>query len=220
LNNTIQFIEKNKIIVICRRVYGEDLMCLAKALHAGGIRLLEVTFDQANPGCIEKTAQAITMLTKSIGGGLLVGAGTALTKDQVKAAQEAGAKYIVSPNVDLEIIRYSKALGMASIPGALTPTEILSAHNAGADFVKLFPAGSMGMKYIKDILTPITHVKLIATGGVTEETLPEYLRLGFAGAGISGRLTESSLIAKKDYPELERRARSFMSIVWEANHSP
>ena len=136
-----------------------------------------------------------------------------LNEAQVDAAFSAGAKYIISPNTNERVIRRTKELGMVSIPGAMTPTEILAAHDAGADLVKLFPATTLGFKYIKDIQAPISHVRLVATGGVNEENFGQYLDVGFAGAGISGRLTDKQLIAEGNWDELSRRAAAFAKIV-------
>lgn len=210
--NTIDFIQEHKVIAICRKVYGQNLLDLAAALSAGGVKLMEVTFDQADPGCVEKTAQNIRALCERFGSEMMFGAGTVLTREQVKAAADAGARYMISPNTDPEIITYTKELGLVSIPGAMTPSEIMTAHNLGADIVKLFPAGALGFRYIKDILAPISHVKLCATGGVTEENWGEYLDLGFAGAGISGRLCDKKCIASGNFAEVTRRAQTFMAI--------
>lgn len=208
----VNYIEKNKIICICRRIYGEELRKLAQAMYDGGIRLMEVTFDQADPDCCQKTGQAIRMVDEEFGGRMQFGAGTVLTREQVDAARDAGAKYIISPNTDEEIIRYTKQLGLVSIPGAMTPSEILAAHDAGADFVKLFPTVYLGLPYLKDIKGPINHVKLLGTGGLTEENLKDYLDMGMAGAGISGRLVDPELRKKNDYAALSRRAAAFMAI--------
>jgi 2-dehydro-3-deoxyphosphogluconate aldolase/(4S)-4-hydroxy-2-oxoglutarate aldolase len=210
-------INANKVIAICRKIYGEDLYKLAGALSRGGVRLMEITFDQADSDCISKTSEAIRMLADRFEGKVLAGAGTVLTAEQVKAARDAGGRYIISPNVDADVISYSKELGLASIPGAMTPSEILTAHKAGADFVKLFPSGTLGFQYIKDILAPISHVGLVATGGVTEDTLAGYLDLGFVGAGVSGRLADKKLIREGNFGEIENRARAFMSIVDKYN---
>jgi 2-dehydro-3-deoxyphosphogluconate aldolase/(4S)-4-hydroxy-2-oxoglutarate aldolase len=210
--NTRDFIAKYKVVAICRRIYGEDLKTLAAALLKGGVRLIEATFDQQDPDCVAKSCAAIHMLSELYGDTMLVGAGTVLSEQQVDAAFEANAKYIVSPNVNPAVVKRTKELGLVSMPGAMTPTEILAAHDYGADFVKLFPATTLGFKYIKDILAPITHVKLVATGGVTEENLHQYLELGFAGAGISGRLTDKKLIESGDFEELTRRAEVFSQI--------
>ncbi|EIW18865.1 MULTISPECIES: bifunctional 4-hydroxy-2-oxoglutarate aldolase/2-dehydro-3-deoxy-phosphogluconate aldolase [Pelosinus] len=209
------FIQKHKVITICRRLYGQDLLNLVRALHQGGMNMVEVTFDQSDPDCINKTAEAIRMLVENFGSSMKIGAGTVLTKEQVRATKDAGGSYIISPNVDVEIIKYTKELGLVSIPGAMTPSEILTAHNNGADFVKLFPAGNLGFDYIKNIMAPISHVKLIATGGVTEEILPEYLKLGFAGAGIGGRLTDRKLITTGEFETFTERAKGFSKVVME-----
>lgn len=210
--NTCEFIEKHKLIVVCRKIYGDDLEKLAAALFRGGVRLMEVTLDQQDPDCVAKTCEAISRLCEHFGNALLVGAGTVLTEDQVDAAFKADAKYIVSPNYNPAVIKRTKQLGLVSIPGAMTPTEILAAHDCGADFVKLFPTTSLGIPYIKDILAPITHVKFIATGGVNEENFGQYLDLGFVAAGVSSRLTDKKLIASGNLDELTRRAEVFCRI--------
>lgn len=209
---TKEFIVRHKIIAIYRKIYGDTLKRLADALQAGGIRMMEVTFDQQDPDCVAKTAESIRMLADTFGDSMQFGAGTVLTTEQVRAAREAGGRFVISPNTDPEIIRRTKELGLVSIPGAMTPSEIMTAHNNGADFVKLFPSGALGFRYIKDILAPISHVKLIATGGVSEDDLGQYLALGFAGAGVGGRLADKKLIAEGNFPELTERARKFVAI--------
>ncbi len=210
--NTLDFISENKVICICRRLYGEDLMKLATALNEGGVKLIEVTFDQADPDCIARTGESIRALNKRFGEKMMFGAGTVLTVEQVKAAAEAGARYIISPNVDPDVIACTKELGLVSIPGAMTPSEILEAHKLGADIVKLFPSGYLGFGYIKDILGPISHVKLCATGGVNEDNWGTYLDYGFVGAGISSRLADKKCIAAGNFEEITRRAKVFMDI--------
>lgn len=210
--NIVEYIEKHKIICICRKIYGEDLLRLARAMYDGGIRLMEVTFDQANPEALEKTAQAIELLRSEFGDTMHFGAGTVLTQEQVRAAKAAGAEYIISPNTNVDIIRLTKEFGMASIPGAMSPSEILCAHDAGADFVKLFPTVRLGLAYFKDILGPISHVKILGTGGLNEENLGDYLKLGMVGAGISGRLVDKAVRETGDYATLSARAAAFVAI--------
>lgn len=210
--NMAEYIEQNKIICICRGIYGDDLLKLAHALYDGGIRLLEVTFDQNDPDCIVKTSEAISQLCQEFAGTMHFGAGTVLNEAQVEAAGKAGAKYIISPNTNLAVIRKTKELGLVSIPGAMTPSEILTAHDAGADFVKLFPTVRLGLDYIHDIRGPINHVKLIATGGLNEDNLKDYLNAGVVAAGISGRLVDKELRRLGDYAQLTARAAAFMAI--------
>jgi 2-dehydro-3-deoxyphosphogluconate aldolase / (4S)-4-hydroxy-2-oxoglutarate aldolase len=210
---TIDIIEKNKIIAICRGIYGNDLLQLVTALHEGGIRLVEVTFDQKEPACIQKTSAAIRSLRDKFGKEVAIGAGTVLNEEQVVAARDAGAQYIISPNVNHDVIRLTKVMGMAAIPGAMTPTEILAAHAAGADFVKLFPAGTMGVRYAKDIMGPINHVRFIATAGITPDNIDEFLALGFAGMGISNYLTNQKLVHEGAFDILCGHARELMEAV-------
>lgn len=209
---TVEFIEKYKIICICRKIYGSELLELAHALHDGGIRMMEVTFDQADPDCIRETTEAIRMLNDEFGQEMSIGAGTVLSAAQVEAAKDAGANYIISPNTNLSVIRRTKELGLVSIPGAMTPTEILTAHDEGADLVKLFPTVRLGTGYFKDILGPISHVKLLGTGGLTEENIKEYFDLGMVGAGISGRLVDKKLRQAGDFDQITERAKAFMRI--------
>jgi 2-dehydro-3-deoxyphosphogluconate aldolase / (4S)-4-hydroxy-2-oxoglutarate aldolase len=212
MNNLVDLILEKKIITIVRGTYGEDLKHLAQALYKGGIRFMEVTFDQKDPNCLQKTGDSIRMLNSLFEGEFYAGAGTVLTEQQVRVAHEAGAKYIISPNTNAKVITLTKELGMISIPGAMTPTEILQAHDLGADLVKLFPAATLGLRYVKDILAPISHVNIIATAGITEENFAEFLKLGLKGAGISGRLTDKKLIASGDWEEFTRRAQAFVAI--------
>lgn len=204
-------LERKKIIAICRRIYGEDLLHLAGALHEGGVDFIEVTFDQAAPDCLEKTAQAIKMLAKSYKD-MYIGAGTVLTYPQVDAATAAGAGFIISPNTDIEIIKYTKKCGLVSIPGAMTPSEIIAAHNAGADYVKLFPCAYLGERYIKDIMAPISHVKLIATGGVNADNFQTFMDFGMVGAGISGALSDKAAIRSGDWEKLKRNAQALTAL--------
>lgn len=209
---TIRIIEEEKIVVITRGIYDEDLLKLSKALFKGGIRAFEITYDQTDPETSVKIDRNIKMLDAEFKGELLLGVGTVLTLDQVKNAKAAGAKFIVSPNFNPAIVKATLEEGLVSMPGCITPTEICAADEAGADFIKLFPAGTLGIKYCKDIYAPIHHVKYIATVGVTEETFKEYLNIGFYGAGISSQLVDKKLRDAGNYEELTRRAQVFVDI--------
>ncbi len=210
--STIQTIEREKIVVITRNIYNEDLLKLAKALFAGGIRCFEITYDPADPNTMTKITENMKMLEDAFQGKLELGVGTVLTPEQVINAKNAGAKFIVSPNFKESVVKETLRQGLVSMPGAMTPTEVLAADEAGADFIKLFPAGTLGIKYCKDIYAPIHHVKYIATVSVTEETFEEYLKIGFAGAGISSRLIDKKLRDAGNYDELTRRAQRFVDI--------
>lgn len=209
-------IEQHKIIVIMRNIYGEKALQLCDALYRGGIRLVEVTFDQSSANCVEKTPDTIRLLNEKMGDKMDFGAGTVITPEQVVAAKNAGARYIISPNTSERIIAITRELGLVSMPGAMTPSEMIAADQAGADFVKVFPAGDLGLSYMKNVRAPISHVKFIATGGVNESNFADYLHAGFVGAGISGRLTDRALLDIGDYDGLTKRAEDFVKIVSEA----
>ena len=208
----IKHIKKYKIVAICRQTYGDDLLRLAQALAEGGIGLLEITFDQADPQGIKKTADAVRLVSEKFGKDLLLGTGTVLTREQVVAAYQAGAKYVIMPNVNPDIIRMAGSMGMATIPGSMTATEILRAYSVGADFVKLFPAGTLGIAYAKDLFGPINHIPMIATAGVTPVNLGQFLELGYKGAGISSYLTDKKKIAAGDFATLTQHAKELMEI--------
>lgn len=214
MNEVVQFIEDNKVMVICRGLYNEDLMKVVDALYAGGVRLAEVTFDQNDSDAVEKTSGAIRQLKEKYPD-MKVGSGTVTSVEQVKATKEAGGEFCLSPNVNVEVIKATKEEGLVSIPGALTPTEILQAHEAGADIVKIFPAGWLGLRYLKDIKGPINHVKFLAAAGVNEENFADYLKAGYCAAGISGRLLDKKVIEQQNYAELTRRAQVFTKIAEE-----
>ena len=211
---TKEKIEAGGIIAIFRRLYGEELYQTCDALYRGGIRVMEVTFDQADGTCLAKTAQAIDTLRRCHGD-LIVGAGTVLNEEQLTAAHAAGATYMVAPNVDAELIAKAKELGMAAMPGAMTPTEVAAAYAAGADLVKLFPAGYLGVDYVRHLHAPLGHIPLVATAGITKDNLGAFLQAGCVAAGISGPLSDRKCIADRDYETLTQRAAELMRICKE-----
>ena len=211
--NIKELILHDKVIVIVRRIYGDTLMKLAEAMCNGDVHLMELTFDQSNPDCVATTAESITQLKARFGGTMHFGAGTVITEEQVMAAKQAGCEYIISPNTDLKVIEATKANGLISIPGAMTPSEILTAHNAGADFVKLFPAGYLGVPYIKDVRAPISHVKLMAVGGVNESNAADFLRAGAVGLGIGGNFAKKAWIDAGEFDKLTEAAKTMVEII-------
>ena len=206
----LSLLRQDKLIAICRGAEGDTLLSLAAAICAGGIRFIEVPFQQEREDCADLDRRNIKALCDMPG--IIPGAGTVLSPDQVRAAYEAGAKYIVSPNTDPAVIVETKRLGLISIPGALTPSEIMAAHNAGADLVKLFPTATMGLKYFKDLRAPLSHIGLVVTAGITPDNLGDYLKAGAFAAGISSPLCDKELMAAGDFAEITRRARAFRGI--------
>ena len=132
------------------------------------------------------------------------------TPRQAELTAEAGGAFVISPNTDAEVIKRTKELGMVSIPGALTPTEIVAADHAGADFVKLFPANVLGPSFVKAVLAPMKGAKLIAVSGVSPENIPEYLKAGCVGFGIGSNIVSSAAVASDDYKSITDSARKFV----------
>ncbi len=209
----VKLIHEQKLISIVRGIYGSDFSKLAEALYKGGIRLIEVTFDQAHPEDIAKTCAAIEYIHKTYKQDMAVGAGTVTSCEMVDLAKEAGATFILSPDMNPEVIRHTKQLGLVSIPGAMTPSEIQQAHLAGADLVKLFPAGDLGLSYLKSVTAPLNHVPLLAVGGINEDNLESYLKAGVIGAGLGSGLANRKLIEAGNFEAIKRIAENYVEIV-------
>ena len=207
----ISAIFENKIIAIIRGIYGNDCRNLIKALVKGGINLIEVTFDQASPESFKETQAAIEMI-KSDFEDVYAGAGTVTDTMLVQMANDAGAKYIISPNVDIDVIKKTKDLGLVSIPGAMTPTEIRYARLSGADFVKVFPISNLGgAAYIKAVSAPLNNIPLLGVGGVNEKNINELIKAGAKGAGVGGNLVNKKWIADGRFEEITALAEKFCS---------
>ncbi len=206
----IEDILSYKVIAILRGVEREYLTELANALYDGGIRLLELTFSANGQIDDSYVAENIRILAKEMEGRMWVGAGTVLTPGQAELAHENGAQFIISPDTNALVINKTRELGMVSIPGALTPSEIQQAHLVGADFVKLFPASAFGPSYVKAVTAPLSHIKLLAVGGINEDNMQEYLRAGVKGFGIGGNLIDKSLLATGDYESITERAERYV----------
>ena len=180
-------INENKIIAIIRGVKSDGLASLVETLYSGGIRLVEVTINQS--GDPKTTADAIYNLCGKFDGRVEIGAGTVMSAAQADLVIDSGAKYIISPNVSEAVITRTKERGVISIPGAFTPTESATAYDYGADYVKIFPAGTVGASYIKAIKAPLSHIPFLAVGGIDHANILDYLKAGACGVGIGGALT-------------------------------
>ena len=209
----IDLIEKEKIIAIVRGAEPEQCEAVAKALYAGGIRLMEITYDQRRPESWQATANAIGALAREYEGRMFVGAGTVTSPELVELTAKAGGAFIISPDTDLAVIKKPRELGLVSMPGAMTPSEIKTAHNAGADFVKLFPVGSLGAGYLKAVKAPLSHIKIMAVGGVNEENAAEFLKAGAAGLGVGGNLAKKAWIEAGEYDRLTAAAKALVEAV-------
>ena len=203
-------VRKHRIIVAMRGVPPERMTAAAQAMYEGGIRMLEITFNQNDPQTADRTAAAIRAVNAAMGGCMLVGAGTVLTAAQARAAVEAGAKYLLSPNLDLEVMTEARRLGTAMIPGAMTPSEVACAWKAGAALVKLFPADTLGLPYIKAMAAPLGHIPLLPMGGVNSRNLMEFLsHPSVAGVGVGSNIAKAPLIQAGDFDAIRGLAREF-----------
>ncbi len=212
----IESILKNHLIAIVRGLSRENVLRTADALARGGVKLMEVTYNAADASAHEETAATIAALRRAFDGALEIGAGTVLTKRQVDLTREAGGRFIISPNVDPDVIGYTVESGLVSIPGAMTPTECALAQKSGADFVKLFPIGNLGASYLKAIAAPLSHIRFLAVGGVKPEEMKAYAAAGAVGFGAGGDLILPSAI-REGKPELvAARAAEYMRAVREA----
>ncbi|AWV96746.1 bifunctional 4-hydroxy-2-oxoglutarate aldolase/2-dehydro-3-deoxy-phosphogluconate aldolase [Arcticibacterium luteifluviistationis] len=177
---------------------------IAEAYQNAGLKYLEITMN--TKGVEEIIASLVAKFPS-----LKIGAGTVCTMDDYKKAINAGASFIVTPIIDLAVIRKAVDMGIPIFPGAYTPTEIFQAWSAGATAVKVFPAGALGSSYIKDVLGPLNEIKLLPTGGVSKENIKEFLQAGAVGAGMGGTLFPKELIHDKNWTKLEEHFKSVLS---------
>jgi 2-dehydro-3-deoxyphosphogluconate aldolase/(4S)-4-hydroxy-2-oxoglutarate aldolase len=209
----VQRILDTKIIAIVRGADEDLILPLGEALAAGGITMMEITFNQAKPDSFDATLRGIATVRKQFGDRLLAGAGTVLSEAQVDLAWEAGALYIVSPNTNPAVIRHTRELGLVSLPGALSPGECLAAHEAGADFVKLFPASDLGTGYLKALRAPLSHLKFLAVGGINEQNAAAFIKAGALGLGVGGNLVNKEWMAAGEWEKITALARHLVQAV-------
>lgn len=212
--NTLEHILDTKIVAILRGLSDEEILRTGEALLKGGVSCIEVTFNFA--GELAATTRAISALRRTFGNDLCAGAGTVLTTDAVQMAADAGAQYIITPHTDEGVIRKTKELGLISMPGAMTPTEVLQAHNWGADIVKVFPSGDLGPGYIRSLRGPLPFIPMAAVGGIDEHNVGAFLKAGACCAGVGGRLANLTTIHNGDYAAIEAAARAMVAAVREA----
>ncbi|MFC0522886.1 bifunctional 4-hydroxy-2-oxoglutarate aldolase/2-dehydro-3-deoxy-phosphogluconate aldolase [Pontibacillus salicampi] len=208
MSETLQKMKKHKLVAVIRGAQGEEVLSIARALYKGGVHILEVTADTP------QVNELIQQLKQEHGDEMIVGAGTVLDAETAKSAITAGAQFIFSPTVDQETIEMTKRNGVVSIPGALTPTEIVSAYKYGADLIKIFPAGSMGPGYMKDIHGPLPQIPLMPTGGVDLTNIREYFEKGAVAAGLGNALVNT----KEEMNEatlwnITERAKTFVQAI-------
>ncbi len=212
----IEAVKNEGLIVIVRGVAKDKLIPLAEAMYKGGVRLLEITYSSDGRISDEETAENIKALVEHFEGRMYIGAGTVLTEKQVELTKNAGGLFIISPNTDERVIRKTRELGLVSMPGAYTPSEICEAERYGADFVKLFPVVNLGAEYIKAVKAPLSHVSLLAVGGINLENVCEYKRAGVSGFGIGSNITDKKLIENGDWKAITELASKYTKAIKDA----
>lgn len=204
----LSHILENKVVAIVRGANPQSLLRIAEALHAGGVRLMEITLN--SPGALA----SIEEISRQMDGRLLVGAGTVLDPETARAALLAGAKYIISPTLNKHTIRMTKRYGAVSIPGAYTATEILQAYEYGGDIIKVFPASAGGAGYFKDIAGPLPFIPLMPTGGVSLDNIRGFAAAGAAAFGLGSALVDTKQAVTDEYlAQLTEKARAFVAAV-------
>ncbi|WP_325988741.1 bifunctional 4-hydroxy-2-oxoglutarate aldolase/2-dehydro-3-deoxy-phosphogluconate aldolase [Mammaliicoccus sciuri] len=200
--------QETKLIAILRNAKPNDILPIVETLYKAGIRTIEVTMNSP------KALESIALISNEMKGKVVVGAGTVLDAESARLAILSGATFILSPTVDKETIRMSKKYGAVSIPGAMTPTEILEAYEYGGDIIKVFPTTSLGPEYIKDLQGPLPHIPLLPTGGVSIDNVTDFIKAGAVGVGLGSALVNTKVETNKAYfEELEQKAQAFYNKV-------
>ncbi len=205
----MKYLEKIPIIGIIRGAEGEAADRAIDAALAGGLRTLEITLNR--PEVFEQIAR----IKARLGDEITLGAGTVLNEEAARKATDAGAEFIVTPALVPEVIEFCQGRSMPIFPGALTPTEVLSAHRTGARMVKVFPAGNLGPGYIKSLKGPFPDIRLMPTGGVAIGTVRDYFEAGADAIGVGGELFKRDWLSKGDWAAIEDAARAYVGAVEE-----
>jgi 2-dehydro-3-deoxyphosphogluconate aldolase/(4S)-4-hydroxy-2-oxoglutarate aldolase len=200
-------VKQRKIVAIVRLEAYTHAVEVARALSAGGITMVEFTLT--GTGAYE----AIQKTRTTLGDRVIVGVGTVLTVEQAEASLAAGSQFAVTPAVRPDVIRTYNQAGVPIISGAFTPTEILTAYEAGADIIKLFPSRLVGPQYLRDVRGPLPHIPFIPTGGISPETAKAYLQAGAVGVGIGGNLVSEQAVRAQDWDAITRNARACVEAI-------
>jgi 2-dehydro-3-deoxyphosphogluconate aldolase / (4S)-4-hydroxy-2-oxoglutarate aldolase len=207
-NSTAETIERVGLIPVLRARNAAQALAVVEAMIAGGVTVVEVTMTV--PGAID----VLRELKANYGSKLLLGSGTVTTAAEAEGTISAGAEFVVSPSLHPEVIQATKSAGKLSIPGALTPTEVITAWRAGADYVKIFPCSAMGgAGYLKSLLAPFPFLKLIPTGGVTLETAASFIQAGARALGVGSDLVNLSAIDAGRPETITDAARAYLKVI-------
>lgn len=202
-NNALDLILETGVVAIMRAKNSDQLLSAAQAILAGGVKAIEVTMT--TPGALDVIRQAIGQF----GSDVLFGVGSVLDAETARAAILAGAQFVVCPTLNLKTIEVCKRYSVPIMPGAYTPTELLTAWEAGASLVKVFPASAGGPAYIKAVKAPLPQIRLAAVGGVNLDNTAEFIRAGTEVVGVGGDLVSQNLLDTKDFVTITERARGF-----------
>jgi len=213
--SVLSVIKETGVVAILRADAPDDLIEAGRALSRGGVRCIE--FTMTVPGALDLVGTAGEALRDE---DVLIGMGTVLDAETARAAIDAGAAYIVTPVMNPDVITACNDAGVAVMPGAMTPTEILAAWNAGADVVKVFPAGVGGPPFFKDLKGPLPHIEIMPTGGVSAQTAGEFIKAGACAIGVGSALAGKPLIAKRDFATITNNAETYIDLVKEARDGP
>src|SRR5512140_3607665 len=207
----VRTIRETGLVPVIRAANAEQAQQAAEAVQREGIAVVEITMTV--PGAI----RVMEKVAADVGDKVLLGAGTILDPETARAAILAGAQFLVAPSLNLNVIAMAHRYSKAVLPGALTPTEVLAAWEAGADFVKVFPAGNMGgPKYIKALKGPFPQIEMVPTGGVNLETAADFLKAGACAVAVGGELVDARLIQEGRYDLIEERARQYLAAIAKA----
>ena len=198
------------VMAVIRLNSSSQLQAVAEAIQEGGIQAIE--FTMTTPGALDTLKEA----AKNLNENTILGAGTVLDAETARAAILAGAKFIVAPNLNLEVIATAHRYSVAVIPGALTPTEIITAWEAGADVVKIFPASIGGPELIKALHGPLPHFKMIPTGGVDLNTVAAFIKAGSDAVAVGGNLVDKEVIIRGEFDKITNLAKQYVDIVLQA----
>ena len=209
--DVIKQIIETGVIPVVRATSADEAMRAIDAIREGGISVLEITMTV--PGAVG----VIEQLSKKYGNDVLVGAGTVLDPETARVCMLSGAQFVVSPALNVETIACCRRYGVAIMPGALTPTEVVQAWTAGADFVKVFPAGALGgASYLKALKAPLPQIELVPTGGVSLKTAADFIKAGASALGVGADLVDLKAIRDGQASIITERAKQFVQIIREA----
>jgi len=203
-SEVFQVIRDTGIVTILRGTSEEEALRTVEALHKAGIKAIEVTFN--TPGA----DNIISKLVKEYKNELIIGAGTVINVASAVRAIECGAEFVLAPNMDKDVISTVKKYGKLMVPGAFTATEVLKCYEMGADIVKIFPASSVGPKYIKDLKGPYNHIDMMPVGGVDIDNVKDFIKAGSVAVGVGGSLIKKEFLSKGDYKGIEDLAKRFI----------